>query len=163
MRKILALLVFSVVCSLTAAAQDHPKVDLFGGYQFTHFNPNVNANGWNSSIAGNVNSWFGVAADFSGAYKNGGKLHTAMVGPVFSYRKSERITPFAHVLLGGAVASGGGISESGFAMAVGGGLDVNLNKHVALRLVQGDWMMFRAGGETDRKNVRVSTGLVLRF
>ena len=163
MRKILAVLVFSIVCSLTAAAQDHPKVELFGGYQFTHFNPDINANGWNASIAGNVNSWFGVAADFSGAYKYGGKFHTAMAGPVFSYRKSERVTPFAHVLLGGAVASGGGISENGFAMAVGGGLDVNLNKHVALRLVQGDWLMFRAGGETDSKNGRVSTGIVFRF
>lgn len=163
MRKILAVLVFSVVCSLTAAAQDHPRGEIYGGYQFAHFNPDINASGWNASIAGNVNSWFGVKADFSGAYKNGGKLHTAMAGPVFSYRKSERVTPFAHVLIGGAVASGGGISENGFAMAVGGGLDVNLNKHIAWRLVQGDWLMFRAGGETDKKNARVSTGIVFRF
>ena len=163
MRKILAVLVFSAVWSLTAAAQDHPRGELFGGYQFTHFDPNVNANGWNASITGNLNNWFGVTADFSGAYKNGGKLHTAMAGPVFSYRKSERVTPFAHVLVGGAVASGGGISENGFAMAVGGGLDVNLNKRVAWRLIQGDWLLFRAGGETDKKNARISTGIVFRF
>ncbi|HJZ63298.1 MAG TPA: outer membrane beta-barrel protein [Candidatus Acidoferrum sp.] len=163
MRKVLAVLVFSVVCSLTAAAQDHPRGEVYGGYQFTHFDPNINANGWNASVAGNLNSWFGVKADFSGAYKNGGKFHTAMAGPVFSYRKSERVTPFAHVLVGGAWASGGGISENGFAMGVGGGLDVNLNKHVAWRLVQGDWLLFRAGGETDKKNARISTGIVFRF
>jgi len=45
MRKILAVLVCSAVCSLTAAAQDHPRGELFGGYQFTHFDPNVTQTG----------------------------------------------------------------------------------------------------------------------
>jgi len=163
MRKILAVLVCSAAWSLTAAGQDHPRGEFFGGYQFTHFDPNVNANGWNASITGNLNNWFGVTADFSGAYKNGGKFHTAMVGPVFSIRKSDKVTPFAHVLVGGTVVSGGGISTSGFATAIGGGLDVKVSEHVAWRLVQGDWLLFRSGGETDKKNARVSTGIVFRF
>jgi hypothetical protein len=163
MRKILAVLVWSAVCSFTAAAQEHPRGELFGGYQFTHFEPDVNANGWNASITGNLNNWFGVAADFSGAYKNGGKFHTYMAGPVFSIRKSEAVTPFAHLLIGGATASGGGISTSGFATAIGGGLDVKVNQHIAVRLVQADWLLFRSGGETDKKNARVSAGLVFRF
>jgi hypothetical protein len=48
-------------------------------------------------------------------------------------------------------------------MAFGGGLDVNAGNHLAWRMVQADWLLFRSGGETDKKNVRVSTGLVFRF
>ena len=160
MRTFLAVFVLAGVCSLPASAQDHPKGELFGGYQFTHLSPDLNASGWNASIAGNLNSWLGVAADFSGAYKNGGKFHTAMVGPVFSLRKSERVTPFAHVLFGGAFATGG---NNAFATAIGGGMDVKVSEHVAVRLVQADWMLFRAEGITDKKNARVSAGIVFRF
>jgi len=140
------------------AQQEYPRGEVFGGYQFSHFDPSINANGWNAAVNGNLNRWLGVTADFSGAYKNGGHLHTYMFGPTFSAR-TERVTPFAHALFGGA--TGGG--ETFFSMAVGGGLDVNANKHVALRLVQADWLLFRSGGLTDKKNVRVSTGLVFRF
>ncbi len=118
MRTFLTLFVLVGVFSLPVSAQDYPKGELFGGYQFTHLNPGINANGWNASITGNVNRWFGVTADFSGAYKNGGKFHTAMAGPVFSLRKSEIVTPFAHVLVGAAVLSGGGTSTA-FATAIG--------------------------------------------
>jgi len=163
MRTFLFGVVLVVVCSLPVAAQDHPRAEFFGGYQFTHLQPDINANGWNASIAGNVNSWFGVAADFSGAYKNGGKLHTVMAGPVFSIRKSDKITPFAHVLVGGSWASGGGITTNAFTTAVGGGLDVKVNQHVAVRLVQADWLLFHSEGETVKKNARVSAGIVFRF
>lgn len=163
MRTFLGLLVLVTICSLPASAQEHPKGELFGGYQFTHLNPDINANGWNASIAGNVNNWLGVAADVSGAYKNGGKLHTLMVGPVFSLRKSENVTPFAHVLVGAGFASGGGSTSTAFATAIGGGMDVKVSEHVAVRLIQADWLLFRSGGETDKKSARVSAGLVFRF
>jgi hypothetical protein len=32
-----------------------------------------------------------------------------------------------------------------------------------LRAIQADWLVARFSGFTDKKNVRVSTGLVLRF
>lgn len=163
MRTFLTLFVLFGVFSLPVSAQDYPKGELFGGYQFTHLEPNLNANGWNASITGNANRWFGVTADFGGAYKNGGRIHTVMAGPVFSLRQSEKVTPFAHVLLGAAVASGGGTSSTAFATAVGGGLDVKVNEHVAVRLVQADWLLFRSGGITDKKNARVSAGIVFRF
>lgn len=162
MRTFLTLFVLVGVFSLPVSAQDYPKGELFGGYQFIHVNPDINANGWNASITGNANRWFGVTADFSGAYKNGGKFHTLMAGPVFSLRKSDKVTPFAHVLVGAAVASGGGTATA-FATAVGGGLDVKVNEHVAVRLVQADWLLFHSGGSTDKKNARVSAGIVFRF
>jgi opacity protein-like surface antigen len=159
MKTLIAVVVSALLLAVPAVAQqEYPKAEVFGGYQFTHLDPSINANGWNAAVNGNVNPWLGVTADFSGAYKNGGRVHTYMFGPTFSAR-TERITPFAHALFGGA--TGGG--SSAFSMALGGGLDVNAGRHLALRLVQADWLLFRSGGVTDRKNVRVSAGLVLRF
>jgi len=163
MRQLMIVAVAMIASVVPALAQEEtPRVDVFGGYQFTHLTPSINAHGWNTAINGNINRWFGFTGDFSGAYKNGGHMHTYMVGPTFSARTS-RVSPFVHALFGGASVGDGGESVSAFAMALGGGLDVNAGKHLALRLVQADWLMFRSGGETDKKNVRVSTGLVFRF
>jgi hypothetical protein len=60
----------------------------------------VNANGRNGSLKGNFNRWVGLAADFSGAYKNGQHVNTYMFGPVFSAH-SDKMTPFAHCLATG--------------------------------------------------------------
>jgi hypothetical protein len=144
------------------AQQQPPKMELFGGYQFTHLTPSLNANGWNVAVNGNLNRWFGLTADFSGAYKNGGHMYTYMFGPTFSAR-TERVTPFVHALFGGANVGEGGGSGGAFSMALGGGVDVNAGSHLSLRLVQADWMLLHSGGDTLSKNVRVSTGLVVRF
>ena len=162
MKKLLLILGLTCLFSARATAQDFPGLEVFGGYQYTHLQTSINASGWNASATGNLNHWLGGTADFSGAYKSGLHFHTYMFGPVFALRKSEAITPFAHVLVGAAKASNFG-STTGFSMAVGGGLDVKLGNHFALRLVQGDWLPFRSGPDWVKKNVRVSTGIVLRF
>ena len=158
MRQLMILALSLGLLSLPAVAQDFPKAEIFGGYQYTHFEPGGNANGWNASLTGNVNRWFGVAADFSGAYKSGEHVHTYMFGPVFSAR-TDKVTPFAHALFGGV--SGGGTNA--FAMAFGGGVDVKMADKVAFRLIQGDWLLFRSEGYTSKKNARISTGIVFRF
>jgi hypothetical protein len=164
--KTLRIVVFLILAiglnSQRLLAQDVSKIDLFGGYQYTHLQPNLNLNGWNASVTGNFNSWFGVKLDFSGAYKSGGKMQTYMVGPVFSIRKTQRITPFAHALAGGTTLWGDG-STTGFSMALGGGLDVNLGDHFAVRVVQADWFPLRSGPDWVKENMRVSTGVVFRF
>jgi hypothetical protein len=48
-------------------------------------------------------------------------------------------------------------------MALGGGLDANANDHFAVRLIQADWLAFRSGGFSEKKNARVSAGVVVRF
>lgn len=155
MRQLVILALSLGLLSVPVMAQNFPKTEIFGGYQFTHFEPGVNANGWNASLTGNVNRWFGVAADFSGAYKSGEHVHTYMFGPVFSAR-SDKVTPFAHALFGGA-------GTNAFAMAFGGGVDVKMADKVALRLIQGDWLVLRSEGFTSKKNARISTGIVFRF
>ena len=159
MKRLLMIAVAVSVLALPAAAQgDFPRAEVFAGYQFVHLNPSLNASGWTAAVNGNVNRWFGITADFSGVYKNGGHLYTYMFGPTVSAR-SGAFTAFAHTLLGGATDGG----DSAFAMAVGGGADVNAGEHFAVRLVQADWMLFRSGGVTAKKNARVSAGLVVRF
>jgi hypothetical protein len=151
---------FVTLCFLALPAiaqEEYPKAEIFGGYQYLRLNP-INLNGWNAAVTGNFNRWLGVTGDFSGMYKSGASLHTYMFGPQFSARTAH-VTPFAHALFGGATVEG----TSAFSMALGGGLDVNAGRHLAIRLVQADWMYFRSGGEAVGKNVRVSAGLVFRF
>jgi hypothetical protein len=163
-----------LVFSMAAFAQEMdtaPKAEIFGGYQYTRFDGGLNANGWDTTVTGNFNRWLGVAADFSGAYKseNGVSFHnyTYTFGPVISWRHNESFTPFAHFLAGGfrdsASASGFSGSDNGFAMMFGGGVDVKATKRVAFRAVQFDWLSLRSNGATDNNNMRISTGLLLRY
>jgi hypothetical protein len=149
--------------SSTATAQ---KIEIFGGYQFTHLQPNYlqpnfNASGWNASLTGNFPHVLGITADFSGAYKNNLHVHTYTFGPVLTARLPV-VQPFVHALFGGITASGGG-SSSGFAMFLGGGIDIGLRKGIGFRIVQADWMSTNVSGNTFNRNVRVSTGIVLKF
>jgi hypothetical protein len=152
------LLPVLVVFSVPAVAQ---SVEIFGGYQFTHIDPAFNSNGWNASVTGNFKHFLGFTADFSGAYKDEARVYTYTFGPVLSARLPV-VQPFAHALFGGMTITGGG-STTGFAMMLGGGLDIGLRKGIGLRLLQADWMSLRFSGTTDNKNGRVSTGIVLKF
>ncbi|HYL92239.1 MAG TPA: outer membrane beta-barrel protein [Alphaproteobacteria bacterium] len=129
-------LILLLGCTATIlAAQETPKIELFGGYNFTHVkllgdhDPLTNGNGWTVSAAFNLNKWVGIVADGSGAYSSHPnspigivcfpaitlcsvpadathrKLHTYTIGPQFSYRTSSRFTPFAHILIGGGYVS----------------------------------------------------------
>ena len=161
--KTLLMAVAMLAWGVSAMAQEEsPKVELFGGYQFTHLDPSLNTNGWNAAVTGNVNRWVGVTADFSGSYKDGGHMYTYMFGPTFSVR-TKRVTPFVHALFGGAAIGDGGGYGGAFSMGLGGGMDVNAGNHLALRLLQADWLLLHAGGDTAKQNVRLSTGLVFRF
>ncbi len=125
--------------------------------------------GGSTSVAYNLNSYFGLAADF-GAYDNNkltlfnptgsrtvdanGSASTFVVSPRFSYRRYERFTPFVQALLGGALASSVEISgctgplsctplssENAFTAIVGTGLDIRISHCVALRLFEGDFLL----------------------
>ncbi len=173
MNKSILIIVLCVVALVVPlAAQDRPTVSVFGGYQYTRIGGlgGVNTNGWNAAVTADVNRWLGVKADFSGAYKSAGeitaKAYTYTFGPVFS-RRGERFTPYVHALFGGFRASTGfrglGASTNGFAMMLGGGADARVSGRVSVRLVQVDWITWSAQGVTEKKNARISTGLVFRF
>ncbi len=157
----------------------------------------VYLNGGSTSIAFNFNRYLGIVGDFggfkdskllltgpgepSGAVNSSGTAYTYLFGPRLSYRTHERITPFAQVLFGGIHASdvtlssgcsGAGCtllpSENRFAMTAGGGLDVKVHHHIAIRLIQAEYLMTRfenltTGSTASQNDMRLSAGLVFRF
>ncbi len=153
--------------------------------------------GGSTSIAFNLNRWMGLVADFGGydnskvtlfspsasrTFDSDGTAYTYLFGPRFSYRKYERVTPFFQALIGGVHASSVTIagctgdqsctplaSENSLAAALGLGFDVKLTHHIALRLIEGDFLLtnfrdpFATNVQSWQKNVRLSSGLVFRF
>lgn len=77
--------------------------------------------------------------------------------------RAAHVKPFAHALAGAAHArfGAGGFSESetGFAAALGGGLDLRVSERVDVRAVQFDWNPTRLGDSTQH-NFRVGVGVV---
>jgi opacity protein-like surface antigen len=159
--------------SLPVTAQETPKVELFGGYSYA----GSGSHGFDVSVAGNVNDWFGLVADVGGQYTKLNdqgftekiRSHSILFGPKFSVRRS-RAVPFVHALFGvahlktetdefGPLLT---FKDTSFAMALGGGLDVKVNKRVAVRVFQVDYLRTNFFGETQNKG-RISAGLVLRF
>ena len=177
-----------LLASFASFAQDTPKAEVFGGYSYFRSNPadgySMNMNGWTASVTGYVNKWFGITGEAGGYYKKEGlsigsttlfgesnHVYTFMGGPTIASHSSKTFTPFAHALFGIASKKGSpeilGLSfstgsDNGFAMAVGGGVDINMSKNVAIRVIQADYIMDRVGGIRN-DNARVSAGIVFRF
>lgn len=195
MRKALsvAILLALLPLGLRAQEQEIPSVELFKGYSYLRADGGKGLHGWNMSLALNLNryNWLGLVFEASGHYgfeplRAPGTdrpfidtdtiihAHTAMAGPRLSYRKSERITPFAQALVGIAFSNvgdrvslpGSSVSfpdlDSSLATAVGGGLDVKLSDRFALRAIHADYLLTRSSDRT-LDNARVSAGLVIRF
>jgi len=57
---------------------------------------------------------------------------------------------------------GGSGTDSAFAMAIGGGLDVPIKQKFAIRVAQVDWLRTNHFSAA-QNNVRLSTGVVFRF
>ncbi len=202
MKRLLVLLAGAVLLlPLSLAAQEsYPKAEVFGGYSFLRTNitdryaptlegfypaQDYSLHGWEGSVAGNLNSWFGLKADFSGHYdiseaaRNGSivgsNVHSFLFGPQFTSRASNHFQPYVHALFGAARGAYDyeppfrDIVSTKFAMAVGGGVDIRLSDAVAVRLVQADYLMTRFGSSSEfdikdrQDNLRLGAGLVLRW
>jgi opacity protein-like surface antigen len=113
------------------------------------------------------------------AFKERDGNFSLLFGPRFALRKHKVFTPFAHVLFGfdrmkitpryeiNNVKNAGipSLTESidtGFGVALGGGIDAKVNKNVAVRIAQVDYV--RAGHDAiTTSNIVLSFGVVLRF
>ncbi len=197
------MLVLSVCLLLPAAmmAQDEtPKVTVFGGYSLLR-NGGNNTNGWDGQGTFNFNRYLGLTADISGNYRNiaslpvplvsagvNQHLYTFLFGPTVTGNLG-RASVFGHALFGAARASSsagislpfiGGVSTgvssaSAFAMAFGGGLDINLGRHFALRAAQLDLVRTQfsptdalatglsTSSSGNQNFLRYSGGIVFRF
>ena len=182
MYRILAVLALAAIVPLQALAQDAPRVEAFGGFQYFRANSGLdvtnldhfNLNGWNASLSGYFNRYLGVTADFGGVYGSPEflgvpihtKVHTFMFGPVLRLPNPTHLTPFVHALGGASHISGdsAGVtsSETDAAWAFGGGVDLNIAPLFSVRLGQVDYLQTRSNG-TNQNNFRYSAGVVLRF
>jgi opacity protein-like surface antigen len=137
--------------------------------------------GWYSSAAVNLNQWFGVAGEVTGAHKKltdiapvsvKANLYTFMGGPRF-FIKRGRIVPFAQLLAGAAqlrwktTEPTGGPNDTGsdtqFAVQPGGGMTVLLTQNVSVRGAA-DYrrIVFTEADEFDEDNsqFRATVGMV---
>ena len=196
---LLATIALLFTFATPAAAQDGPapKVELYGGYSFFHPGADVhgqlpggllpvssrleaNPRGIGGSVTFNFNRWLGITFDGSDHWGSGEKtifktiddtgLANFSVGPKITFR-SHRFSPFleglvgAHRLMPEAFHD---VTKLGFMF--GGGLDVNLSRHVALRLIRADYVYsnYRYGDpavtpETQIRGVRLQVGLNFMF
>ncbi len=184
-----ATVVSLLLVGISALAQDAPRAEAFGGYQIirTHDNGNSFAlNGWNASLSGFFNRYVGITTDLAGTYGTpkftvpqvgrtdvDTRMYTFMFGPVVRFSNPTRLQPFAHALFGGAhLKANGGVggvggttisqSDTGFAWALGGGVDFKALPLVGIRLGQIDYVRTNIG-DTSQNNFRYSAGIVLRF
>src|SRR6266700_857693 len=176
--------------SVSSIDQETPKAEIFAGYSYIRFNmdshlvqKNYPVNGGSVSLTGNLNHWFGLVGDVGfyrfGNHPPGTSAHmfTFLFGPRFSARgRSERWTPFLHTLFGAARIvedpnmgvfgpNPGAVSRNAFALAIGAGLDLKLTKRVAWRTLQAEYLVtkFADGADSAQNNMRLTSGLVLRF
>ncbi len=154
-------------------------------------------NGGSTSVAFNFNRYLGIVGDFGGfrdselrlggtggnastVADSSGSVYTYLFGPRVSFLKHERFSPFAQALFGGVRASevtlsdctGAGCTllptENKFAMTAGGGLDIRVHRHFAIRVVQAEYLMtrfenFDSGKQATQNDMRLSSGVVFRF
>lgn len=161
-----------------------PRYEIAGLFNYISFHPGspfpaFNSYGGSGSFGWNANSWFGLAAEVGdvtfGRNVNGNSVHgnlaTFLAGPRLSLRRFDYFVPFAEFLLGGAhsgVPMTGASGQSAFALAAGGGVDVALTRNIAWRFAQIDYLMTNfsgpsLGGNGRQNNLRLGTGIVLRF
>jgi opacity protein-like surface antigen len=195
-----------------AFAQDYPKLETSPAFMFirtptsftippgapvgvagTTFSESFNCAGGGGTIAYNVSSVVGIAADMGGckyfgnnipalSAKLSGSDFTYMFGPRFTYRNSSKFQPFFEVNFGGnrlklscnnnTACNGVSYSKNAFALTAGGGFDIKLNKKFAIRLIQAEYLYTRFGNNcnlalcsnnNNQNSFRLKSGLVVAW
>jgi hypothetical protein len=163
--------------SLTFAQNEYRRFDISWLTLSYNRQGSENLYGGGLSFATRVNERIGVVADLAVHETAGDPTLTITAyrfGPRFYGPKSGRLSTFGEVLAGGAhlrnestlmigdLSGTFGLSANGFALAAGGGVDMDLKDWLAWRVVQVDYSMMRVEGNTSN-GVRIGTGLVFRF
>lgn len=135
MRKLLFLAILIVACASIAAAQstEYNRAEIFGGYSHARIDTGIGDddpdlddivderegfNGFNASVTGNLNRYFGVKFDVSGHFKKqtfpAGTSNLELDSDLWQFMGGVQLKdnstettfkPFAHVLVGAARAS----------------------------------------------------------
>jgi hypothetical protein len=203
MGKALGLSLLFLLSTSIVKAQEIPKYQVFVGPSYAREDltdiKNINGIGWHASLDGTANNWVSAVFDFSGYYSSpkinvglpaplpiNSSEYLYLFGPRFTYRKWERLTPFAESLFGvsdfrftaSSVGLTNAISSTAFAAAIGGGADYTVKSWLAIRLIEADYVLTRSrelgvdpttgqigftGQRRTQNNARASVGVVFRF
>ncbi len=190
MTKVLFLFLFFAFLAPVAFAQDdYNKYDIYAGFSHNRvdigdtggfISEREGFNGFEVAVKGNVSRYVGLKGDYSFHRKTFSEpfgltvvdidatLHNILGGVEIKDNNTEtKVKPFAHLLAGLAHVKlssdfvGVSESDSGFGAAVGGGIDIRLNRRVDFRAIQFDYNPTRIQGETQH-NFRIGIGLVFR-
>src|SRR5262245_60263358 len=171
----------------SAALPDAPRVPQFGrggdigyrwdlavGYEYVHFESkpfSANLSGIHTAIAYSLNEWFAlegsVVAAFGGdVFQDGEMSKYAMYtggGRIFWNRQPHRLSPWAHVLVGGVhvnpqIANSG---KNAFALQAGGGIDWYFNPRLSFR-GEADFVHTQLYSDS-QSNYQAGVGVVLHF
>ncbi|HWY06671.1 MAG TPA: outer membrane beta-barrel protein, partial [Candidatus Acidoferrales bacterium] len=193
-----AMIALLFMFATIAAAQDQPapKWELYGGY--SAWDPGADVHGqlpgallplssrleWNPRGAGasatyNFDRWFGFTLDTSTNWGSGEKTLARRIddaafanisfGPKVTFR-TQHFSPFLELLIGDHRLTPDAFHDiDKLGLMFGGGLDLNLSRHVAIRLIRADFVMsnYRYAPtnvpSTQLYGVRLQTGLVLNL
>lgn len=188
MRQIAFVTVVVALFASLGSAQVPTSGNIYVGYAFENTDwtgldsglNRPNLHGWQGSLEGKVFPHIGIVADFSQHFGSQTFTELTPSGPstvnvtghgwemLFGPRVSIPVgnfTPFAEVMFGVAHITNGGdfpsSSNTSFGTALGGGLDYRIVRPIALR-VEADYLQTRFYSTT-QNNLRLSTGLVVRF
>jgi hypothetical protein len=179
-----------------APAPVKPRIEIFAGYSYLF--PNATASGYlpygivpvssclcaipdggGLSVNLPLNPWLGVTVAGSVHIGNSGTSNATrigngndanlVIGPQFKLRH-KHFEPFAEVLVGGDRLSPSPFhQDTGFGLLAGGGLDMPLGHHIAVRVFQADAAIanhnFGASPAlpTHLRGVQLQSGIVFRF
>lgn len=168
--------------------QSNPPIPVGVPFELKQFSKK----GANVSATGYLTERFGLTADFSAHFTSsetplsgGGvieeslRIYNILGGPQYKFRNNSRVTPFVRGLAGAAITrsklrvssdfnSQTTISSTDFALALGGGVDVRVNKRLDLRVFQADYNPIFLGNRNNfgigsrADNVRFSFGIVIK-
>jgi outer membrane protein OmpA-like peptidoglycan-associated protein len=175
----------SAAGSPAADTTQAPKYEFFGGYSWIaprgyydadfplgvgYKMPSINR-GFGLAATRNMGNVLGVTLDYSGHWQDGNNIQTFMVGPQVKWR-AENFQPFGHIMVGGLYLSPNNPNTEAqwqAGLMAGGGFDLLVNPHWAVRVFQADyiytnWTTNTETGYPRRWNpIRLQGGLVYNF
>jgi opacity protein-like surface antigen len=189
MKKLIGLFAFLALSAAPLMAQSYPRFDFSVGGSMRSFQQSETATGitigmpgWYGAIDYNFHRFrnhFALELQAAGNYRDQGyfgrtSVYTYLVGPKIYPLGHHKLTPYGHVLIGGAYNRNdvppevGGVStiqsSASNAWETGLGLDWNIKKHWGVRLLEFDYGQTRFFQyKTIQTNYVASIGINYRF
>lgn len=184
------LLAAPLTMTVSLRAQDHQEVDLAVTYTAQHSNlvssPTFWQQGGSIELSTQTYRGLGIAANVTGTTIDnaadsgvGLSMVTTTFGPRYTWNRSmgadkkHGIAIFGQGLIGEAhgfnsyFPSSIGVQTdyNSFALHVGGGVDLGISHHFAVRVIQADWLRTQFPNSTTnvQNSLRLGAGMVVRF